>query len=284
VARKYQFILPPDKVRLTLVAKEADRAETDAATLHALVTRAQERADTLAAQAVKKPKDTKLQKAKLEADAQLRQYQQRAEKQEAYAGERRTAAQQLIQQIARNEQALRDAQTQILQNRDVELQAVRQQLAEVMQAQLATWRAQQHAAIAQQIANCRAQLEAENAPPAETPPARALTYPEMKTRPLDVPTDRMHIAVNQADFQAFRTRLDAVRAIDSVVHQLTLDRLALKKEMQRDTQQAAMSVAEQHGWTVQCDLPSGKDVTGNVRTWLTEYWPSQPGQSDLTRK
>ena len=273
IAREYGTRIPNANVRVGAAAQQATRAKKDADMARAQAELARESAKEQEKAVAAAPADKKRLKTYQEAQERLRQLDQRAERLEEHARQQRATADDIARQLAEDLQTLKDAQAKVLAELRDELAGVDRQLTGQMNARLAAWRAQAEEKIERQLAERTARLEEENAPRANLPSPAPLAMPEIATRPLTTSSAEMRIAVNQTRFSGFQSRLQAVRAIDDVVHQLTLERLALEESITRDTRLAAHSAAAQHGWRIQFDQPVGKDVTDKVHTWLSAYWP-----------
>lgn len=269
-AKAYALRIPPARIRLRLAAEEAKRARDDADVAQARAARARERADAVVRNYAKNP--TRHRKEIRAAEENAGYYENRAARLKAHADEQQEAAEAIARQIDTDTRELADAQARLGQELRQNLATIDRELVTNMQQRLTTWRQRAEEEVERKVADRAAQLADENAhPPADPPPP--LAFPELPARPMSTKSDRIRIAVNTADFQAFRKRLDAVRAVDAAVDKLTAERRQLCQAIDQDTRQAALSIAAQHNWTVQFDRPSGPEITPAVRRWLAEYWP-----------
>jgi len=137
---------------------------------------------------------------------------------------------------------------------------------------LQRWRAEQEDRITRAVAEQAAALH-DAAPPPAAPAAAPLDFPALAARPVTVETGALRIAINRAHTEATVARLDAVSAIDETVHRLTLQRIALERQLDNDIRAAARTLAQAHGWQIAFDTPRGQEITGEVTAWLADYWP-----------
>lgn len=75
-------------------------------------------------------------------------------------------------------------------------------------------------------------------------------------------------------------RKAALADIERTVAQLHRQRQELQRAIARDTREAILALAREHGYTIELNASTGPDITASARDWLHAYWPDNVGSHE----
>ncbi len=182
------------------------------------------------------------------------------------------AAQDALAQV-KNEFAAKLAEVDARMQRDLLAAQARQAEADgqILDALRQTQSEQLDQTLAQE--QQRLAAEALTRTPATTAPD--VTFPTVPPAASVLAHPALLQAVQAARDADARRRTAAVATLDLAAADVLTQRRALTAQIARETEAAAVRVAEQHGYVLSCARPTGVNLTHDLRDWLKTYWPER---------